>query len=646
MIIVLYSIRTSFVSVPVDTYIEDKKITVLQVINTTEYTTFVGKYNNKKIQCFYSEAISLKPGDIVHISGSLNTPSKNTIPNTFNYNAYLKSKQIYKQLTVDDIVKENHTFTFGNLRYLVTQYIERYMPHSKSYIKVFILADDTHLSEITKDNISELGISHLFAVSGLHIGILVLAIMKISDRLSIPSRTTQVIIMIVLLLYLFLTNFTPSITRAASLYFLSLLNKHYKWEFSTLDLVAIIFIILLLINPFFIYSVGFKLSFLMTVIILLSHQILHKKTQLIQLYLISFICFLWSVPLVVSITHQINIVTVPLNVLFILLMTYCVLPLAYVTFLFPIFDSLYNQIIQVYNWIIHSFSLINVGIIQLSFSHPLLIILYYCLIFYLMVSLETIKKRLKTISLVFLVIFLISLSRYINPIKKVIFFDVSGDSTFISDKFNQCNILIDTGDKDDYNGVINYLLSKNIKRLDYVIISHSHRDHSGELKDILSNFKVSNLITNQSVKPYENQLIKCGSLSFYIYELLYDYGNENNNSIVLSLFINNYHMLFTGDIEIKKEQEFIQKYKIDIDILKVPHHGSYTSSTQEFISALNPKTAIIIAKRFNKFNHPSSQTINRFKKNDIQVLRTDQLGTIKWRFFGRTIIQTYYPPER
>jgi len=234
--------------------------------------------------------------------------------------------------------------------------------------------------------------------------------------------------------------------------------------------------------------------------------------------------------------------------------------------------------------------------------------------------------------------------RLVDPKKQVVFLDVKGDSTFIKDSFDQCNILIDTGEVDEYNTVINYLHSRNIERIDYLIVSHYHSDHYGEVNDITKEFSVDTIITKETVDNYDSTFISCGTLSFFIYDLSYDDENENNNSIVLSLYVEDKHYLFVGDSEIEREEEFLNLYKIDVDYLKVGHHGSTTSTSQSFLDVIQPEGSFIMVHRDNRNNHPNSDVIERLIQNEIEIYRTDILGTIEVSYLFGNETKKYYSP--
>jgi len=151
------------------------------------------------------------------------------------------------------------------------------------------------------------------------------------------------------------------------------------------------------------------------------------------------------------------------------------------------------------------------------------------------------------------------------------------------------------------------------------------------------------LVNRDNISEYEG-LIKCGNIGFYIYPTKSIYTNENNRSIILSLFISEKHYLFTGDIEFLREAAFVRKYDIDVDYLKVPHHGSITSSSLVFIEDINPEEVFIIVSRKNRNKHPSDIVVSRYEELGIKVYRTDLDGTVIVSYiFGKEYKKVHRP---
>ena len=223
-----------------------------------------------------------------------------------------------------------------------------------------------------------------------------------------------------------------------------------------------------------------------------------------------------------------------------------------------------------------------------------------------------------------------------------------GDSIFIKWPYNKGNFLVDTGGITNYDIVISktipYLKSIGVSKINYLILSHGDYDHMGEAINLVNNFKVEKVIFNcGSYNDLEQELIKeldKKHIKYYscIRELNIDknrlyflqtklYDNENDNSNVIYTELNGYKFLFMGDASSTTEKEIIDKYNLpDIDVLKVGHHGSRTSSSKEFIYEINPKYSIISVGRNNRYGHPNKEVLENLNKS--KVYRTDQDGSV------------------
>lgn len=227
------------------------------------------------------------------------------------------------------------------------------------------------------------------------------------------------------------------------------------------------------------------------------------------------------------------------------------------------------------------------------------------------------------------------------------FIDVGqADCIFISS--NGHNALIDAGNEEDGTKLVNYFNKLGIKDFDLVMGTHPHEDHIGGLDDIINNFNVhsvylpnvttttktfDNLLTaieknnlNISI-PKENETINIGEATL---KMIYSGTNEddlNSTSIISKLSFGKYSFLFTGDTTSSIEQEILNK-NIKADILKVAHHGSPYSSTNNFLATVLPKYAVISVGKDNSYNHPSPKTIDRIKRYTNNIYQTKDMGTI------------------
>ena len=222
-----------------------------------------------------------------------------------------------------------------------------------------------------------------------------------------------------------------------------------------------------------------------------------------------------------------------------------------------------------------------------------------------------------------------------------------GDSIFL--KLENKSILIDTGGYYNSNIIDNrtipYLKSIGISKLNYLILTHGDYDHMGEAINLINNFKVDKVIFNcGEYNDLEKELIKAlekKNIKYYscIKELNIDnnklyflqtkeYDNENDNSNAIYTELNGYKFMFMGDAGVDKEKDILDKYNIsDIDVLKVGHHGSSTSSSKYFIDTIKPKYGLISVGKNNKYNHPNKEVLSTLDNS--KIYRTDKDGSIE-----------------
>ena len=616
---------------------------VTKDIKIGDYTSFVGRYDNQSVKVYANEYLDIRPGDSLLCYSSIEEPIENTTPFLFNYKNYLKSQNIKNILYVTQCEKVDSTWNINMISYYLNQYIDNNFEYSNEYIKTFILADKSDFEDSLINKINMIGISHLFAVSGLHISLIVLTLMSILKKFNIKILNIERIIIAFLIIYMLITSFSPSVTRASLMFILLIINKRLKLELSNLDILSIIFVFLVYLKPYYYYDAGFLLSFLVTYLILISSKILKTESKLKQLVVLSTISFFVTVPIILNLNYQVNLLAVFFNIIFLFYITYIILPLGYITFIVPIFDRMYFIFIQIFEFFLNISSSLDIFVVRMYFSNTFYLILYYFILFFCFYSYEMKRSMKRPISLIIILLILVWGTPYYNIVQSVTFLDVNGDSIIIKDRFDKCNIIIDTGEVDDYNTLVNYLNTNNIKRIDYLIITHYHSDHYGEANDVIKNFNVVNMVNRENTAQFEG-IIECGDIKWYIYPNQLEYNNENDRSIILSLFISNKHYLFTGDIELGREKDFVKDFDIDVDYLKVPHHGSITSSSIAFIEDISPEEVFITVSRKNRHNHPSETVVTRYEELGIRVYRTDLDGSIIVRYiFGKEYKKVHRP---
>lgn len=272
------------------------------------------------------------------------------------------------------------------------------------------------------------------------------------------------------------------------------------------------------------------------------------------------------------------------------------------------------------------------------------------------------NNEYKYIVIIFFLLFLHSIYPYFKDEGMILALDVKqGDSTLFLAPNNSLNVLIDTGGYYSSNIVKNItvptLYSLGIKKLDYLILSHGDYDHAGEAINLLKSIRVEKVLFNKSsINELEDEIISYLDKNNISYEFINEeiitknniklqflnkgyLKEENDDSLVLMININKYKILLMGDASKKVEKTILEEYNLpEIDILKVGHHGSNTSTGLEFVNKINPKISLISAGKSNIYGHPHQQTLNNLRLSDTYV--TSINGAIKIILDDEILVQS------
>lgn len=589
--------------------------------------------------------------DTLRLNGELEEAEGSKDIYSFDYKQYLKSKNINYIIKIDKItlISKEKSFFKGIKCFLLKR-------NSNSYIKAFIFGNNKSIITDVMSSYQEIGISHLFAISGMHVGLLTLVISKLLMKLNIKEKYIFIIISLFLFFYLFITGVSPSILRAIFFYLFFSINKIYNLNIKGVNIFMLIFSISLLVNPYYIHEVSFLYSYTISFSILLVGNKISNGSYFKRLFLTSLISFIVSFPITIYFFNQINILSVFYNMLFVPFISMIVFPLSIITYIIPFFEPIFNVFISLMEFLALKFN-------SISFSKLIFPSLprYYYILYIVGVVIFIYFYNKKIISV--LPILLLALFNYLYPVffnqNYLMFLDVGqGDSILIHSKDK--TMLVDTG------GVINYSREKwqerkneksltnyvtipvlkklGIRKIDYLVLTHGDFDHMGEALKLIKQYRVEDIYLNQGnfnllekkvIKKYrhvyqirEKEEIVLGNIN--IVQINKEFSDENDSSSILLMYYKNKKILLTGDASKKSEEYILNKYNIGkIDVLKIGHHGSKTSTSDELLEELRPSLAIISCGKNNRFNHPHKETIDKLKEYRIKYLRTDISGTIR-----------------
>lgn len=697
---------------------------------------FLIKVKNKKENLNY--------GDKIVFVGEFEKATSRSNYKGFSYEEYLKSKGVYGTINISyeeiTVIRKNNINIISRLANNFRKEIIKRMNYllkddTKDLVLGFLIGYTDEMNENIKKAFRDSSLSHMLAVSGAHVSYIIMGVCFTLNKIKLDKKIAKVITIIILTFFMFVTGFSPSVTRACIMGIIVLISGILYKQTDFTNGICLALLIILIANPFSIYNVGLQLSFGGTIgIVLFSKNMskcidmlfgnyteniykiekrmtIAKKHKCLE-YIKAILAVILSAQIIIIPITVLNFNTISLtfwisNILaspfmgVIIIGGFIILFISFISIRMSIiFSYIYKFVLNlliVFIKLCSEIPLSKVYVITLSeitiisYYFIILIINYYFiltakknkrsiekLIYKLM---QTIKKRiqvnykkiLKNISIAIIIIFFIRCFYKNYRGLQLYFVDVGqGDCTVIKTPNNK-NIIVDGGgnsnSESNYdigeNVVLPYLLNRKIWKLDYMIISHFDSDHYQGLEYVIKNLKVKTVIIPKQLeenynckeflkiakeKKVEIVEVKAGDrieLDKNLYMLVLWPVEDgimenitNNNSLVFKIFYNNSSILFTGDIEEVAEKEIISKYDNEIfrkknmlkaDILKVAHHGSKTSSTEEFLKMVKPKIALIGVGKNNKFGHPNEEVIKRISSMGINIFRTDENGEIKIR---------------
>ena len=646
---------TLFIGTIIEKKISDSKLTL--VLYNKEKLLINYYFNHESELEYYNNYLKL--GDVIRVNGILSLPKSNTIENGFNYRRYLYYQKIYWIVNAKKITKlKNNTSILYYIKNSIIDRIDKI--DNTGYLRTFILGDKSYLDGDILDIYRKNGVSHLFSISGMHIGFISVVLLSILNRISYSNKFKYSVVISFLIFYLFLTNYSASVVRTVILFIVNAINKCFNFKIRKFDIICIVLIVACIICPYYIYSMGFQFSFLVSSSIILFAR--KCKTKFRELVWSSFVCFVISFPICIYYFYQVNVLSILYNLFMIPFVSMIVFPLSFISLLFSFMIPLYHVILMFLEKV--NVLIGNIDFLTFSFFKPGLLFLFvvYTLVFFIF-------TYRKCFYLLFLIVLIWKLVPYFISGYLITAIDVGqGDSILIRYPYQFSVVLIDTGgivsENNSYSIVINktipYLKSLGITKISYLILSHGDYDHMGEAINLINNFKVEKVIFNcGEYNDLEKELIKVlnkKKIKYYscIKELNIDknklyflqtkeYDNENDNSNVIITELDGYKFMFMGDASITTEKEILSKYNLpDIDVLKVGHHGSRTSSSNEFINEINPKYSIISVGKNNRYGHPNKEVLDNLK--DSKAYRTDIDGSIMFKIKNNKLkIETCEP---
>lgn len=603
--------------------------------------------------------------------------------------SYITAKKIaiIESHTLDDF-----QYMLINTRKSLLSTLYQSMPESSASIigSLVFGAKATPVPKNVRESFTDLGLAHVLAASGMQItlimgtGLLLIRLTKINRLLGIC------LIIPAIVFYMFLTGLPPSILRAGLLNILILLIQYKRESADTYKVLFFVSSGIIIINPLALFDIGFQFSVLATFGLLYISKILEDKLNFLPIFLSSIVAMILAAQIMVlplQLYHfgQFSYLFLLANLiasLFVDLLTYISILTLILGKILPFisyyFGTLLYYILSVFLYIIDYISLLPASVSYLKRPEIYTVVFLYLLIFTIIEFLKEDKikidilKQKKYIAMLASLIILFSFDLYKydqdTNLLEVNFINVSqGDSTLIATPDKQ-TILIDCGqayqrkigDKIvNYNAaekyILPYLRHKGIKTIDKLILTHPDLDHIGGCETILDNFNIKEIWDSGQTddsQAYSQLLIKILEKNIPIKVVNYNDSYEeknlklkvinridvsdtelksynNNYAVALRLDYGKNSFLFMSDLEKEAEEQLLNSYEdINSEVLKVGHHGSNTSTTDEFMLSVRPQYAVISAGKNNRYKHPRKEVLERLNYFGSKIYRTDQDGGV------------------
>ncbi len=602
--------------------------------------------------------------------------------------AYSKSQFLIQKIKSGNPLLPLRWLSF--IRIYLQRKIEKffYSPISNSIsqegaiLEALLLGERGRITERTKRSLQQAGIYHLLAISGAHIAIISYFLFLIFRLIRIPQRTSYLILIFILIFYALLVESRASVFRATVMAIVFLIGKLIWRNVNLVNTISFSAFLLLIINPFFLFDIGFQLTFLAALsIILFAPKIIsflpNLPLRISELFGISVSAQLGILPIIAYYFNRITFLSILLNFVAVPLVG-IIMSAGFLFFVISFLSSHLSLIISpVISFLIKFLLLIckfanEIPNLSYRIPRPIfpVILGYYFFLSALLLPKRFKKQKLITGVIFFVFLFILITYPFpsISKNLKITFIDVGqGDSIFIEFPGKR-KMLVDGGGTFDDSFDIGekvvspFLWSKGIKKIDYVVITHAHPDHINGLKAIVRNFKIGEIW--ESVSPskdkYYQEFLECLPENIRIkkrcrgmvinegrvkIEVLHPEKAEvepafvhNNQSLVMRISYGVHSFLLTGDIDFRAEAEILKHFKnIQSTVLKSPHHGSNTSSSEKFLGEVRPNYVVISVGEGNRFNFPDAEILERYKKHKIKIFRTDKDGAIEFSTNGRKL---------
>lgn len=658
--------------------------------------TTTKNYKNKKALVYIEGDVDVRLGNTITCVGNVSRFKEPTNLGGFNLNLYYKSQNIIYPFYVTsyEITDESYSY-IKELAQCVSSKLKKSIysvcnEKEASIFSAMILGDKKNLDSEVYDLYKKNGISHILAISGLHISLIGMSFYKVLRKFGFGFLASASLGSIFIVFYGLMTGMGISAQRAIIMFVINVIADVIGRGYDILSAMSLSAIIMLIFEPYLILNNGFQLSYMAIVgISVVNNAIIQgfdienmeneNMKKLAKSIISSLSVTLTTMPIIMWISYEIPLYSVLLNLVIIPLAP-CVLLSGIVGAVIGMFSTTLGTfvtgigivVLRLYELLCNIFEKIPLSTIITGKPQIFNIIIFY-LIFAVVIYLWKLNFGKKgSFIMVFAIICLTF--RIYSPLEVTMLDVGQGDGILIRD-YKGKTYMIDGGSTSESElakyTLVPFYKAYGISKLDYVIITHMDADHYLGIKEIIENdsFTIKTLVMGD-IKEKDDKYIEFVNLAkekgisvVYMskgmgikngdFSLMClspqkeDYSdNVNELSIALKLEYKDINMLFTGDIvdsgeEYLKEQLTLRG-KNELDVLKVAHHGSKYSTTDEFLEGLDIEYAIISCSKGNLYGHPHDEVIQRLDEANCDIRITKDTGMITIKSRGKDITCTNF----
>jgi len=576
------------------------------------------------------------------------------------------------------------------LRQKLQQKIETHFPSPEkksissegAVLEALLLGERGRMDDSINLALQKSGLFHLIAISGAHIVIISFLLFSLLKVLNVPSRLSYLLLMIFLVFYAFLVEGRASVLRATIMALAFFLGKLIWRDVNLINTISMSAFILLIINPFNLFDMGFELTFASTLSIILFYSKVIKylpklPLKISEMFALSLTAQLGVLPFMASTFNRVSFSSLILNYLavplvgLIMASGYIFFPLSFVSaFLANLLAQGLSLSIKLFISSSHLLDHFSFASYRIPPPHPLTIIGYFLFLLLTLLPLKVKKQRF--IFLLFFGLFFAVLISYpfssTSKSLKLTFIDVGEGDSILVEFPGHKKMLVDgggfpSGTFDIGESVVSpFLWRKGIKKIDYLVLTHAHPDHLYGLNAIARNFKIGEFW--EAFSPLESEayaelkkslsrtVLRKRLFRSFLHqegevriEALYPWETNpyvesvhNDQSLVLRLSYGQTSFLLPGDIGVEAERQILENAgEIKSQVLKSAHHGSNTSSSKAFLERVSPQVVVISVGKGNVYGFPNQEILELYKEMGAKIFRTDHLGAVEISSDGQRI---------